>query len=433
MINRFSNYDEALQWMINKLPMYQRVGGAAYRADLHNTKALLSYLGNPEKGFKSVHVAGTNGKGSVSHMLASILNIAGYKTGLYTSPHLRDFRERIRINGEMIPEENVLDFVNRHQQAFEEMDMSFFEMTVGLAFSYFAGQKVDVAIIETGMGGRLDSTNVITPLLSVITNIGLDHMQFLGETIEAIAAEKAGIIKPGVPVVIGKTQTETKAVFEQRAAETHSLILFADQMFDATRLDIPGPKMQEFDLWKNNTLMLEQVKLPLLGYYQQKNLITAVCAADVLRQYFGIEDSDIRDGLEMVVYKTGLSGRWQILSRNPLAIADTGHNEDGIREVVYQLRDMRYTQLHFVLGMVNDKSIDAVLQLLPRSARYYFCKANIPRGLDAHELEKKATEFGLNGRVYESVAEAYRAARNEAAASDLVFVGGSTFVVAEVL
>ncbi len=432
-MNRFNHYDEALQWMINKLPMYQRIGGAAYRADLHNTIALLQHLGNPEKKFKSVHIAGTNGKGSVSHMLASVMACAGYKTGLYTSPHLRDFRERIKINGEMIEKPAVLDFINQHHQAFEQMDLSFFEMTVGMAFHFFAEQKVDVAVIETGMGGRLDSTNLITPLLSVITNIGFDHMQFLGDTLEAIAMEKAGIIKPGVPVVVGQTQQETENVFRTRAAELQSPIFFADQIFDATRLDLPDLKVQEFDLWKNNLLLLDQVKLPLLGYYQQKNLITAACAADQLRRHFDIEDSDLRDGLEMVVYKTGLSGRWQIISRSPLAIADTGHNEDGIREVVYQLREMRYGQLHFVLGVVNDKAVDAVLHLLPRPAKYYFCKANIPRGLDASELKNKAAEAGLSGQVYESVTAAYRAALDEARPNDLVFVGGSTFVVAEVV
>lgn len=432
-MNHFTNYNETLQWMFNKLPMYQRVGGAAYRANLDNTLALLKYLGNPELKFKSVHIAGTNGKGSTSHMLASILATAGYKTGLYTSPHLRDFRERIRINGEMIPQDTVMTFINSHRDAFDRMDISFFEMTVGLAFQYFAEQQVDVAIIETGMGGRLDSTNVITPLLSVITNIGLDHTQYLGDTLQAIAREKAGIIKAGIPVVIGESQFETKAVFEEQAAAMQSPIVFADRIFDANRLDVGDQAVQIFDIWKNSQLFLERQELPLLGHYQQKNVVTALCAAELLRRHFVLEERDLRDGLEMVVHRTGLSGRWQVINRNPLAIADTGHNVDGLKEVVYQLRQMRYGQLHVVLGMVNDKSIEAMLQLLPHSAIYYFCKADIPRGLDANLLADKAFEAGLNGRTFESVRSAYSNALNAARPDDLVFVGGSTFVVAEVV
>lgn len=432
-MNHFSGYEDALQWMFKRLPMYQRIGSAAYRADLNNTIQLLDYLKHPERSFKSVHIAGTNGKGSVSHLLASILAEAGYKTGLYTSPHLRDFRERIRINGEMISQQAVVEFVEKHRVFFDEKDLSFFEMTVGLAFDYFAEQKVDVAVIETGMGGRLDSTNLIQPLLSVITNIGLDHTQYLGADLQSIAMEKAGIIKNGVPVVIGQTQAESKPVFEAKAAEAAAPIIFADSLFDANRVDTSDKQMQVFDIWKNNELYIEQQEIPLLGHYQKKNLITAVCAADMLRKTFDIDLKDIRGGIETVVRSTGLSGRWQVISRNPPAIADTGHNVDGIREVVFQLRLMQFNQLHFVLGMVNDKSIEAVLNLLPRHANYYFCKADIPRGLDANVLAEKAFELGLRGRVYESVRSAYFSALNAARPDDLVFVGGSTFVVAEVV
>ena len=427
------NYQETLDWMFNKLPMYQRIGGAAYKADLNNTIALLEHLGNPHRNFKSVHVAGTNGKGSTSNMLASIFQEAGYKTGLYTSPHLRDFRERIRINGEMIPEENVVSFIERNKEQFEKMELSFFEMTVGMAFDYFSNEKVDIAIVEVGMGGRLDSTNLITPELSVITNIGLDHVQFLGDTLEKIAGEKAGIIKEGIPVVIGETQPETHQVFEDKAKECHSPIYFADQVFDCDKIHIESMTLQEYDIWKNNELYLEACEIPLMGNYQKKNLTTVICAADQLRDKFNLNDSDIRDGIANVIRNTHLMGRWQILSHDPLTIADTGHNVDGIREVVSQLQEMTYNKLHFVIGMVNDKDIDHVLQLLPHSCEYYFCKADIPRGLDAKILAEKAFDLGLRGKVYSSVRDAFLSAQNDAHFDDVVFVGGSNFIVAEVV
>ena len=427
------NYQETLDWMFNKLPMYQRIGGAAYKADLNNTIALLGHLGNPHRNFKSVHVAGTNGKGSCSHMLASIFQEAGYKTGLYTSPHLRDFRERIRINGEMIPEENVVDFIERNKAQFEKMELSFFEMTVGMAFDYFSNEKVDIAIVEVGMGGRLDSTNLITPELSVITNIGLDHVQFLGDTLEKIAGEKAGIIKEGIPVVIGETQPETHQVFEDKAAACHSPIYFADQIFDCDKVHIESMTLQEYDIWKNNVLYLEACQIPLMGNYQKKNLATVVCAADLLKDKFDLSDDDIRDGIANVIRNTHLMGRWQILNHDPLTIADTGHNVDGIREVVSQLSEMTYNKLHFVIGMVNDKDIDHVLQLLPHSCEYYFCKADIPRGLDAKILAEKAFDLGLRGKVYNSVRDAYLSALNDAHFDDVVFIGGSNFIVAEVV
>ena len=413
--------------------MYQRIGGAAYKVGLDNTIALLGLLGNPHLNFKSVHVAGTNGKGSTSHMLASIFQEAGYKTGLYTSPHLRDFRERIRINGEMISEEHVVDFIAKYKEAFETMGLSFFEMTVGMAFDYFASEKVDIAIVEVGMGGRLDSTNLITPELSVITNIGLDHVQFLGDTLEKIAGEKAGIIKNGIPVVIGETQPETHQVFEDKASACHSPIYFADQIFDCDKIHIESLTKQEYDIWKNSELYLEACEIPLMGNYQKKNLTTVMCAADLLRKKFDLSDDDLRDGIANVVRNTHLMGRWQVLDTDPLTIADTGHNVDGIREVVSQLAEATYAKLHFVIGMVNDKDIDHVLQLLPHNCEYYFCKANIPRGLDANILAEKAFELGLRGKVYDSVRDAYQSAVNAANFDDIVFVGGSNFIVAEVV
>ncbi len=413
--------------------MYQRIGGAAYKADLNNTIELLNLLGNPHHNFKSVHIAGTNGKGSTSHMLASVFQEAGYKTGLYTSPHLRDFRERIRLNGEMIPEEKVVSFIAEHKEQFEKMELSFFEMTVGMAFDFFSKENVDIAIVEVGMGGRLDSTNLITPELSVITNIGLDHVKFLGDTMEKIAGEKAGIIKPNIPVVIGETQPETHQVFEAKAAECKSPIHFADQIFDCNKIHIESNTVQKFDIWKNNELYMEAIEIPLMGNYQQKNLTTVMCALDLLREKFNLSDDDIREGIAKVIRNTHLMGRWQILNDDPLTIADTGHNVAGITEVVKQLAELRYNKLHFVLGMVNDKDIDHVLQLLPRSAEYYFCKADIPRGLDANILAEKAFESGLRGLVYESVRHAYLSAVNNAHFGDVVFVGGSNFIVAEVV
>lgn len=427
------NYTDTLEWMYKQLPMYQRIGSAAYKADLNNTIALLNLLGNPQHNFKSVHVAGTNGKGSTSHMLASIFQEAGYKTGLYTSPHLRDFRERIRINGEMIPQDKVVEFIEKHQNEFEKMGLSFFEMTVGMAFDYFSNEQVDIAIVEVGMGGRLDSTNLITPEISVITNIGLDHVQFLGDTLEKIAGEKAGIIKNNIPVVIGETQSETHQVFEDKAAECHSPIYFADQIFDCDKIHIESMDKQEYDIWKNNDLYLEACDMPLMGNYQKKNLATVMCAADLLRDKFQLNEEHLRDGIANVIRNTHLMGRWQILSHDPLAIADTGHNVDGIREVISQLAEMSYNKLHFVIGMVNDKDIDHVLQLLPHNCEYYFCKADIPRGLDAHILAGKAFELGLRGKVYDSVRDAFQSAINNASVDDVVFVGGSNFIVAEVV
>ena len=426
-------YQETLDWMFNKLPMYQRIGALAYKPDLNNTIQLFNLLNNPQNDFKSIHVAGTNGKGSVSHMLASVFQEAGYKTGLYTSPHLRDFRERIRINGEMIPQEKVMQFTETYKEAFEKMELSFFEMTTGMAFDYFSKEKVDIAIIEVGLGGRLDSTNLITPELSVITNIDLDHTKFLGDTRAKIAYEKAGIIKPGIPVVIGETHPETQQVFIDKAKEYDSPIYFADQLFDCDKIHIESYTEQRFDIWKNSELYLESLEIPLMGNYQQKNLTTVICAIDLLRERFNLTEDVIRDGIARVIRNTHLMGRWQILNKDPLTIADTGHNPAGISEVVRQLAEMSYSRLHFVLGMVNDKDIDSVLQMLPRNCEYYFCKADIPRGLDANILAEKAFDMGLRGQVFESVSHAYRSAVNAAHFGDVVFIGGSNFTVAEVV
>ncbi len=427
------NYSETLNWMFNKLPMYQRIGASAYKADLNTTINIINYLDNPQDSFKSIHIAGTNGKGSTSHSLASVFQEAGYKTGLYTSPHLRDFRERIRINGEMIPENEVVDFIEKHKDKLEELELSFFEMTVAMAFDYFRKEKVDIAIIEVGMGGRLDSTNVIKPELCVITNISLDHVKFLGENEEQIAAEKAGIIKPEIPVVIGETQEGSKDVFIKTAKEKNSPIFFADKIMDCRKDSTYSLDYQQFDIYKNNESYLKELKYPLLGNYQKKNLATVICALDILRDSFKIEEKHIIDGLANVIKNTSLMGRWQVINKNPLAIADTGHNVAGINEVNRQLAETKYNKLHFVLSVVNDKDIDGILQLLPKEAEYYFCKADIPRGLSADILFEKATNSGLKGKVYESVRNAYSSALANAQEGDLVFVGGSNFTVAEVV
>lgn len=437
------NYNETLNWMFNKLPMYQRIGAAAYKADLDSTIDILNYLNNPQDNFKSVHVAGTNGKGSTSHSLASVFQEAGYKTGLYTSPHLRDFRERIRINGEMIPENNVVSFIEKHKAKLEELQLSFFEMTVAMAFDYFSKEKVDIAIIEVGMGGRLDSTNVIKPELSIITNISLDHVKFLGDSVEKIAAEKAGIIKPGIPVVIGETQEGCENVFIETAKEKNAPIYFADQLFECHANNSISIEYNNFNIYKRNnengnlrteeSPYLKNLNFPLLGDYQKKNLATIICAIDLLKDKFRLAKTFIYDGIEDVITNTGLMGRWQIINKKPLAIADTGHNVAGIKEVTKQLENTEFKNLHFVLSVVNDKDIEGILELLPKYAEYYFCKADIPRGLDANILAEKARACGLKGEVYESVKRAYSSACDSAQDGDLVFVGGSNFTVAEVV
>lgn len=416
--------------------MFQRVGAAAYKANLDNTSAICKLLHNPENKFRSIHIAGTNGKGSTSHLLASVLQSAGLKVGLYTSPHLKDFRERIKINGVMIPEKNVVAFVEKYKNDFEMVQPSFFEMTVGLAFDYFANEKVDIAVIEVGLGGRLDSTNVIKPLVSVITNISMDHTVLLGNTQEQIAIEKAGIIKEGVPVVIGETQPESAVVFIETAQRHHSKIIFADQNYSVKNArHVKEEKLYlSLDIEKNGKLIIENLETELLGMYQKKNVITVLATIEELNNAgLSLDQKIIREGIKKVIRNTGLSGRWQILSENPLTIADTGHNEAGIKEVLNQLSYTKYNQLHFVLGMVSDKDISTVLKLLPENAIYYFCQAKIPRALDVHQLSELASTFGLKGTVHNSVGEALNAAKEKAKDNDLVFIGGSTFTVAEVI
>jgi len=435
------NYAETLQYLYNQLPMFTRVGPAAIKAGLDNTIALCKLLDDPQDKFKSVHIGGTNGKGSTSHMLAAILQTAGYKTGLYTSPHLRDFRERIRINGEMISEQAVVDFVAEHQQDFEKIQPSFFEMTVGLAFDVFAKERVDIAIIEVGLGGRLDSTNVITPLVSVITNIGWDHMNILGSTLQLIAGEKAGIIKPEVPVIVSEFQIEVAAVFMQKAAQEEADITFASDEWEE---EVKGENLKEKDFGEallnvkirklDGTHKELDLELDLTGSYQLKNVKAVLSAVLELRkQGFNITDEHIKTGLKQVKTLTGLHGRWEVLSHNPLTICDTGHNPDGIHEVLKNISAAPYRQLHFVIGMVNDKDITKILSLLPKDAIYYFCKPDIPRGLEAEILKEKSESFSLSGKAYNSVNEALSLAQSAAGQEDLVFVGGSTFVVAEVV
>lgn len=412
--------------------MYQRIGAAAYKADLKNTLALCEILKHPETKFKSIHVAGTNGKGSTSHMLAAILQKAGYKTGLYTSPHLKDFRERIKINGEMIPDTELVSFVENHKSQFEKIDLSFFEWTVGLCFDYFAREKVDIAVIETGLGGRLDSTNVITPEICVITNISFDHTNLLGNTLEKIATEKAGIIKRGVPTVIGEINESIDHVFIHRAEELKSPIVFASQKFNANVIR----ENAAFNVIavEDNSSSIQHYEVDLKGSYQSKNIIAVLETVRLLQiKGWKINDEHISGGLKNVKQLTGLLGRWQRISDNPLTICDVGHNESGVFEVVNQLSKIPFRHLHFVLGMVNDKEVASVLKLLPSDATYYFCKAGIPRALDANDLKDKAKEFDLTGESYPSVAAALNAAQSSAEENDLVFVGGSTFVVAEVV
>lgn len=401
------NYQETLHWMLAKLPMFQRVGESAFKKDLTNTLAFSKELGFPEKKFKTIHVGGTNGKGSTSHMLASILQEAGYKVGLYTSPHLKNFTERIRINGNEIPKRKVTAFINQNKDFLESQQLSFFEMTVGLAFDYFANEKVDIAVIEVGLGGRLDSTNIITPEVSIITNIGYDHMQFLGETLPEIAAEKAGIIKEKVPVIIGEFQLEVAAVFQNLAMKKNIEITFASEDTNHYQTD-------------------------LLGDYQKSNTKTAVAGIKKLTE-FKITEKNIADGLLNVVKNTKLKGRWQILQQNPTVICDTAHNKDGLMIALNQLKNQKFKKLHIVLGVVSDKKLEDIFPLFPNEAIYYFCKPNIPRGLSEVILKKKATEFGLKGHAFSSVKKALNSALKSANQQDVIYVGGSTFVVAEVV
>ncbi len=417
-------YAETLDYLYQTLPIFQRVGAVAYKADLTNTLLLCEALGNPQQKFKSIHIGGTNGKGSSSHMSAAILQEAGYKTGLYTSPHLKEFTERIKINGQEVEQEFVVNFVNRIQSVIEKIQPSFFELTVAMAFDYFAKQLVDVAVVEVGLGGRLDSTNIIAPEISLITNISFDHMDLLGNTLEKIAFEKAGIIKSGIPVVVSERQSEIESVFIRRAECMKSPIYFATDEIRISR---------EFDIFHRGELWLKNLNLQLKGLYQRKNLPGVLSMILHLRGTgFNISDTAIRQGFEKVITLTGLKGRWQQLGDKPLTICDTGHNEEGIREVVNQIALTPHEHLHFVLGVVKEKDLAGIMQLLPHNADYYFCQARIPRALDAKVLAEAAGAAGLFGKIIPDVNEAIREAKKFAGTADLIFIGGSTFVVAEI-
>jgi dihydrofolate synthase/folylpolyglutamate synthase len=428
-------YRKTLDYLFSQLPMYQRVGPKAFRKDLKNIQTFCELLDHPETRFPSIHIAGTNGKGSTAHILAAILQAHGLKTGLYTSPHYRDFRERIKLNGRLIPKQAVIDFVEKNREKTEAIRPSFFEWGVALAFQYFAAQKVDVAVIETGLGGRLDSTNVITPLLSLITNISYDHMNFLGDTLAKIAFEKAGIIKPEVPVVIGEWDSETRPVFEQVAAERNAPLVYAPEgvevIFKEEDLD-----STLVDVKREGQVVLEDLRVQLRGAYQAKNLRSALSALWVLAEkggVFRLEEEKLRAGLANLRERTRFIGRWQLLSQMPRVLCDSAHNPGGVEMAMAQLKELSFEKLHIVLGLVNDKDMRDVLALFPRQARYYFARPDIPRGMEAAALKELAAAFGLEGRTYSSVRNALRAAKRAAGPDDLIYVGGSTFVVAEVV
>ncbi len=426
-------YQETLDYLYQQLPMFTRVGASAFKKDLHNTIELCNHLGNPQHQFKSIHIAGTNGKGSTSHMLAAIFQQAGYKTGLYTSPHLLDFRERIRINGEMVPQTFVTEFVAQLKPTIETIEPSFFELTVAMAFQYFALEQVDIAIIEVGLGGRLDSTNVITPELSVITNISYDHMQILGNTLSEIASEKAGIIKAGIPAIISETQSEIESVFKDKAAALGAPIHFADQEWLVQQSDFSEGHLR-LGLQHTHNGDLKTIHTDLTGQYQLKNIMGVLSAVKVLQKAgWELPEATVMTALSHVKKLTGLRGRWEIVSRDPLTIFDVGHNQAGITEIVQQLEHMVYRHLHIVTGFVKDKEVSKVLPLFPPAATYYFCKAQIPRAMDEKELAEAAQQHGLRGHDYATVQQAYQAAKQNAHKDDIVLVCGSFFIVAEVM
>ena len=428
------NYQETIDYLLSYLPMFQRIGAAAYKADIYNTVELMKALGNPEKKFKSIHVAGTNGKGSSSHLIASILREKGLKVGLHTSPHLKDFRERIKIDNKMCDEEFVINFVENNKELIKRIKPSFFETAVAMAFTYFAQENVDIAIIEVGMGGRLDSTNVINPLACLITNISFDHTQFLGNSLEAIAQEKAGIIKQNTPVVISQTQKETQNVFSSKANEKNSPICFADSYLSCENVN-HSQGLLKMDIYKNGVERIKNLQSSLSGYYQQKNILGVVALIDMLNQYhnFNISDEEIKQGIENLSSNFPIAGRWQTLCNKPLTICDTGHNEDGLKYVIEQIKNTPHEKLRFVLAMVNDKDVNKVLSMLDKDAEYYLSQAKIPRALPVDELAEKAMQAGLSFTKYDTISQALAQAQEDAKENDLVFVGGSTFTVAEVV
>ena len=425
-------YSETLEYLYNKLPMFSRIGSAAFKKDLTNTLIICEHLGNPQTKFRSIHIAGTNGKGSVSHMLAAIFQTAGYETGLYTSPHLYDFRERIKINGEMVPEEFVIQFTGRVIPIIEKIEPSFFEITVAMAFEYFAQQKVDIAIIETGLGGRLDSTNIITPELSVITNISYDHTNILGNTLQEIANEKAGIIKKEVPVIIGEKKKETEEIFDTTAKEKNAPLSFAENNFDVQRVQLDTAYLKA-SVKNNSTEKIIDLLLDLPGLYQAKNIVTVLASVEVLKQKgWKTTDEIVYEALQNVKKLTGLHGRWEVLQVDPTVILEVAHNQAGMREMLRHIEQLNYNKLHIIFGMVKDKEPGKILSLLPRDATYYFSHSHIPRAMNAIYLQEQAKSFGINGSVFEDVNLALKSALNKASADDLIVVCGSIFLVAEV-
>ena len=428
------NYNEVLEYLFSRLPMFQRQGKIAYNSKLDNSLAMDDYFGFPHKNFKSVHIAGTNGKGSVAHILASVFQEAGFRTGLYTSPHLKDFRERMRVNGVPVPESKVINFVIQNRKLLDRIKPSFFEMSVAMALKYFSDEEVDIAVIETGMGGRLDSTNIITPVLSVITNIGMDHSIYLGNSLGKIAREKAGIIKPGVPVVVGETGKETDHVFISKARETGSEIVFADRNFSLEYSLMSLDCLQVMNIEKKDGEGYPELKIDLEGIYQRKNVITVLQAMDKLNEIeFKINRASLYKGMKLIRKNTGFRGRWEVLNNEPLIVCDTGHNREGLILVMEQVRQTAWKNLHMVIGMVNDKDLANILPLFPTEAIYYFCRPDIPRGLDNKILKDKAAGYELTGESYGTVKAALDAAKQQAGKHDMIFIGGSTFVVAEVL
>jgi dihydrofolate synthase / folylpolyglutamate synthase len=427
-------YNETIEYLYTQLPVFHRIGKAAYKADLSNTIALDNYLGNPHKKFLSVHIAGTNGKGSVSHMLASIFQEAGYKTALYTSPHLKDYRERIRIDGKMISEEEVVLFVEDNNKILNTLKPSFFEMSVAMAFDHFARNNVDIAIVETGLGGRLDSTNIITPILSVITNIGHDHMDLLGDSLEKISAEKAGIIKKNIPVIVGEKQKFSDSVFIGKASETFSELFFAEDFYECSLDDFdPVSGYRGFSLTQTDKPITIRGQTPLGGDCQSKNIQVAACVADLLRCQFSISNENILNGIKNTVSRTGLLGRWQVIGIDPLIVCDTGHNKEGLQYVMSQILRIPKIRLHMVIGFVKDKDLSSVLPLFPADAIYYFTKASVPRALDEKILMNESASFGLQGESFVNVAHALNKAKENAGKHDMIFIGGSTFIVADLL
>ncbi len=426
------DYKETLEYLFSRLPMFSRIGAAAYKADLTNTIELCKSLGNPHQQIKTVHIAGTNGKGSVSHMLAAIFQSAGYKTGLYTSPHLKDFRERIKIDGNMVSEDFVIDFTKKINPLIEQLSPSFFEITVAMAFDYFAQEKVDIAIVETGMGGRLDSTNIITPEISVITNIGFDHMQFLGDTIEKIAFEKAGIIKAEIPTIIGEITQETKPVFEKVAITKKSNLSFASEKFQIEGMHWYNNQFH-LTVFEKESSKSETYQLDLTGIYQSKNLLTVLTSCNILKEKgWLIKDQHIKDGLQNVKKLTGLFGRWDVVLTNPTIVLDVAHNAEGIQQLLQQIEFTPHKQLHLILGMAKDKDYDEVLKILPKNAIYYFTKAEIPRALPEEELTAKAASYNLQGKSFMNVNAALYSASTKADNDDLIIVCGSVFLIGEI-